>query len=254
MSPTARLATTGTSIVALLATVGCSTSGLSAHESGEQSAPMMMYTAADTGVPTVAPVSIRTPLMLGLAQVGEVTPPEPMLAALRARPNLFARVLPVGGRFGEGEDTNRPPLSDGRQTTPAGPSARDQLTHMRSMAATMGLDYLLVFGGSIDHGSQGSGLQLLDLTIVGAFVVPSHGVSVDGRAVGSLIDVRTGQIVLSFGATAKGTGAAPSAFVGSVEQGSVMRNRDELVAKLTDDIIAQVGDEAKYNARAAAGR
>ena len=218
MRQVTRLASVG-AVAGLAALVGCSSSGLSPHEQGQQSMPMMMYTATDNGPGVTGPVRIATPLRVGVAQVGELTPPQSMLDALRAKPDLFARVTPVGGRFGEAttDDPYRRPMGDGPGSPDRNvPSAKDQLSRMRTLAASTGMDYLLVFGGSIEHGHQGSGLELLDLTIVGAFVVPSHGVTVDGRATGSLIDVQTGRVVMTFSAAAKGTGAAPSAFVDNV--------------------------------------
>ncbi len=234
-------------VVGLALAGGCAQSGLSAHEGGQQSYPMLMYTAAEPYTTNNAPVLIRTPARVAVAQIGEVAPPQAMLDGLRAHPELFRRVAPVTGVFTAAEaDAPARQYSPNEQTpTPAAQS--DQLARMRSMAAGLGMDYLLVFGGTIDHGEQGSGLQLLDLTIVGAFVVPSHGVTVNGRAAGSLIDVHTGQVVMNYSAEAKGSGAAPTAFVANVEEGSVLKNRDELIQKLTADVVGQMSDEAKAN-------
>ena len=236
-------------IAALAMASGCSTSGLSPHEGGQQSYPMLMYTATEPyAVPSAGPTPIRTPARVAVAQIGEVAPPQAMVDGLRSHPELFRRVVPVSGVFTSPEaEASARGYNPGEQ--PSRPDAQaDQLAHMRSMAAGLGMDYLLVFGGTIDHGNQGSGLQLLDLTIVGAFVVPSHGVTVNGRAAGSLIDVHTGQIVMDYSAESKGTGAAPSAFVDNVEQASVQRNRDDLIQKLTADVVGQMSDEAKANA------
>ena len=233
--------------VLALAGGGCSQSGLSPHEGGRQSYPMLMYTAAGPYDDNAKAVSVRTPTKVAVAQVGEVAPPQAMLDGLRGHPELFRRVVPVTGVF-TAVDADAPPRSSAPGDPPAVAVAQaNQLPRMRAMAAGLGMDYLLVFGGTIDHGEQGSGLQLLDLTIVGAFVVPSHGVTVNGRAAGSLIDVHTGQVVMNFSAEAKGSGAAPSAFVANVEEGSVLKNRDELIQKLTADVVGQMADEAKAN-------
>ena len=253
--------------VGLLA--GCSSEGLSPRESGQQSYNMVMYKAAGQQRPAVvsgpavaAPMSpsydgpvvvavtserVATPAKIAVAQLGEVAPPAAMMDALRAHPELFRRVLSVPGTFdspvNNGSDRPAfaaPPAADAGQA--------DVLVHMRSIAGSVGADYLLVFGGQIDHGHQDSGLELLNLTIVGAFIVPSQPIVVDGKAAGSLIDVRSGQIVMNFSAQAKGSGAAPSAFVGNVEEGAVLKNKDELVQKLTADVVAQMTDEMKSNA------
>jgi len=248
-----RTTTSAVGIIALALAGGCSSSGLSPHEAGRQSYPMLMYTAAEPDAAPTGPTSIRTPARVAVAQVGEVAPPQAMVDGLRAHPELFRRVVPVSGTFvGPGGVDDGPTYWNGRAAAPADngakPTAADQLARMRSMAAGLGMDYLLVFGGTIEHGNQGSGLELLDLTIVGAFVVPSHGVTVTGRAAGSLIDVHTGQIVMDYSAEARGTGAAPSAFVDNVEETGVRANRDELVRKLTADVVAQTANEAKANA------
>ena len=183
-----------------------------------------------------------------------MAPPQAMIDGLRAHPELFRRVTPVTGTFAGAEDTGpqQPyrtrPDGSYTQDEAAVPTGAEQLTRMRSIASSLGMDYLLVFGGQIEHGQQGSGLELFDLTIVGAFVIPSHGITVDGKAVGSLIDVHTGQIVMSYSAQVKGSGAAPSAFAANVEETSVLKNRDELIGKLTADVVSQMSDEAKANA------
>ena len=232
-------------IVALALAGGCSQSGLSPHEGGQQSMPMLMYTASQPYAANNGPVVIRTPVKVAVAQIGEISPPQAMLDGLRAHPELFRRVVPVTGVMTSAPSVGRVYNADGSSADNA---PTDQLARMRSIAAGVGMDYLLVFGGTIDHGQQGSGLQLLDLTIVGAFVVPSHGVTVNGRAAGSLIDAHTGRIVMNYSAEAKGTGAAPSAFVDNVEQTSILKNRDELIQKLAADVVDQMTDEAKANA------
>ena len=257
--------------VAVAMAVGCSSEGMSTRESGRQSYGMAMYTASGPaavttgGVPSVTSASangpivvavtaapVTTPARVAVAQMGELTPPAAMTDELRKHPELFRRIVPVTGSFDSPTDQYAARRrSDGDYSgnaAVADPTGNDILVRMRSLAGQQGMDYLLVFGGQIDHGNQGSGLQLLDLTIVGAFIVPSHGITVDGRAAGSLIDVRTGQIVMNFAAQSKGSGASPSAFVANVEQGAVLRNKDELVQKLTADVIAQMTDEWKANA------
>ena len=268
-----RLQTTiGSAAAAICAATltGCTTSGLSPREQGSQSYSMTMYEAAgpaahaapaapaqaDGARPSTAPVivavssaPIRMPARVGVAQLGEVAPPDVVMTALRKRTDLFRRVLPVTGSFTDGTRRSAGPTYNADQNStynlddPTTPARADQLVRMRAIAGSLGLDYLLVFGGSIDHGNQGSGLQLLDLTILGAFVIPSHGVVVDGKAAGSLIDVRTGQILRNFSAQAKSSTGAASAFVGNVEQGRVLETRDELIAKLAADVVLQMEDE-----------
>jgi len=58
----------------------------------------------------------------------------------------------------------------------------------------MGMDYLFIYGGrsSITSGECVAGL---DLTIVGAFVVPSREIRASGKAAGAMIDAHSGNVV-----------------------------------------------------------
>ena len=231
---------------------GCaSQSGLSKNDAGGQAMPMLMYTAANSAqMDVTGPIQITVPAKVGVAQMGEIVPPEPMLVGLRTHPELFSRVAPISGSLSVGRDVSAANRYGGDTTAvPSGQAG--QLGQMRRDAAGLDLDYLLVFGGQIDHGNQGTGLQLLDLTIVGAFIVPSHGVSVDGRAAGSLIEVKTGRVVQSYAAQSKGTGAAPTAFLAAIEEGSVQKNREELVDKLMADVVTQMTEELNIHTAAA---
>jgi hypothetical protein len=152
-----------------------------------------------------------------------------MLSALRDHSNLFSKVSPQVGNLDlkPGEDPH------------------ERLEQMRVMARNLGSQYLLVFGGNIDSGQQDTGLVVLNLTIVGAFLVPSTGVSVSGKAAGSLVDVNSGRVLMNFSSDTKGTGIAPSAFATNAETVAVDSAKDTLVKKLTDDVIRQVGEQTK---------
>lgn len=209
--------------------VGCTSSGLSENETPMHNYSALMYSdnfaLAPTDPAANAPVRAlpREPIRVAVAQVGEIAPPQSMLDALRARPDLFSQVTPI---------------SD------AG-NAVQQMSQMRQMARDFGADYLLVFGGNIEHGHTQTGLSVFDLTIAGAFVVPSNAVIVDGKAAGALIDLRTAQPVMSFSSEAKGNGMAPTAFAENAEAGSTLADRDELVKKLTGDVVRQLAAQIK---------
>ena len=80
-------------------------------------------------------------------------------------------------------------------------------------------------------------LQLLDITIVGAYIFPSNRITAEGRAAGALIDVVTGQVVLMVNSEAKKEQAVPT-FAAYDQQGQVVvKLRDELVSSLSKEFI-----------------
>ena len=110
---------------------------------------------------------------------------------------------------------------------------------MRRFARDMGLDHLLVVGGTIDHAVQENGLGVLDLTIVGAFVVPSKEIKADARAAAALIDLKTGRVVMTASADASKGGLASSATRQSGQLNVLRQARDEVVNKLAVSVVAQ---------------
>ena len=101
---------------------------------------------------------------------------------------------------------------------------------------------MLVYGGTLDHGHVTTPLSILDLTIVGAFVVPSEQVTVSGRTAGSLVDVRTGRLGFAVTADAMATTLQPAASAGGVGgplTDAVRRElEDKLVARTQEQVAA----------------
>jgi hypothetical protein len=234
-----KVSVTALGVAAVSMTVGCSSQGLSSREQGMQNYSNVMYQNQQTPAQTAGPATVQTPARVTVVQIGEITPPESMLKDLRSHRELFRQVstqsgiLPVNEKqYGESQQVEAQPQTD-------------YLTHLRGMAAETGSDYVLIFGGNIDSGSQGTPLSILDLTIVGAFVVPSHVVAVSGKAAGSLVDVHTGRVLRTFSADTDGHGMVPSTLVENSETSSVQTAKSELVKNLTTDVIAQLTDENK---------
>ena len=158
-----------------------------------------------TDLPVAPRFAVSGPISVAVVQMGEVAPPETAIRAFTSRPDLFAKVDPLAGRV-----------------SPDGQATADDLTAYRTAAANLGDDYVLVYGGTLDHGHVTTALSVFDLTIIGAFVVPSEQVTVTGRAAGSLVDVRTGR--LGFGVTAEREGHhAPASGVGVGHRGTLGR-------------------------------
>ncbi len=225
--------------MAALGLIGCSSQGLSSRESGVQTysnivhatppndSTLRSYSSITGGtaltLPSTQPVQLDLPARVSVVQIGEIAPPQSMLRALRAQKQLFCQVSPQSGM--EGDAQGEP---------------QRRLEQMRVMAQSTGTEYLLVFGGNVDSGSQATGLAALNLTVIGCFVAPGTAVAVDGKAAGSLVDNRTGRVVMNFSSETSGHGLTPTAFAENVETASVVHAREELVTKLADDVILQM--------------
>jgi hypothetical protein len=231
---------------------GCASSGLSTRETVGRdyaSYAYAMYQSPDDapgkGRPS-APAEVLTPARVAVAQLGEVAPPEQMLARLRADKALFARVEPVPGIM------YAAPNARGFQRNPAAaPSdyapvadpyeqARQHAEAMRRYARDTGADYLFLFGGTIDHNTTGTPLSLMDLTIVGAFVVPSRKTDAAARATGSLIDVETGRVVASVSADESRGKLSTSVSADANEEKLLYRLRQEVAIDLAEQLCTQL--------------
>jgi hypothetical protein len=236
-------------VLALAGVVGCSSQGLSSRETGMQTYSEIVHPAAPNPVPVAGirrsdsiaadlsqnalpatgPVHLEFPARVSVVQVGEISPPQSMLAALRSHRELFQSVSSQPGTFDQSREGD----------------PHDRLESMRNLASNLGSRYLLVFGGNIDAGNQVTGLAVFNLTIVGCFIVPSTAVAVSGKSAGSLVDVSTGRVLMNFSADTKGTGLVPTAFAENTQTASVDRAKDALVQNLTTDIINQMTEQRK---------
>jgi predicted ATP-grasp superfamily ATP-dependent carboligase len=122
--------------------------------------------------------------------------------------------------------------------------AQEHAARMRRYARENGADYLFLFGGTIDHATTGTPLSLADLTIVGAFIVPSKRISADARAGGTLIDVHSGRVVLNVSAQDMRTSLTPTA---ARETGQV-----KLMSAMRDDLCQKLAEQLKERMRAVA--
>ncbi len=229
----------------LAATAGCGSSGLSPHEDQSQSLTSAVYqlppdtrpqrvvpTPVETAMPaatrpaalTVAvPPNIVLPMRVGVVQVGEGAPPQSALDAFRAHPELFNVVEPLAGNFDRWSCD-----SAGRPKTTFGVA---ELSRVRALAAEMGLNYVLVYGGTIDQTSTPTPLKIFDLTIIGCFVIPSEHLVGNGKAVGSMVDVATGRVVLNVSVDARGATYLPTLSAQHAGEAMAAGLRDELVTK-----------------------
>lgn len=238
---TRRLRFVAVSMVAAL--LGCESSGLSYRERGTQTMTGLTY--ATYSLPELAggrqAAAPRFPLSLAVAQVGEVAPPEEFVKALAEKPTLFRTVQPVPGTApAEASDSyaarhqkSGPPNLQEEQ--------RRHVERMRRLAADLGASHLLLVGGTMDTTNEATGLSVFDITIVGAFIVPSRKIRGETRAAAALIDVPTGHVQLLSSAT-DGSSTMRSAVGQSDGQIALaQRLRDRVLGKLARQVIADCG-------------
>jgi hypothetical protein len=109
---------------------------------------------------------------------------------------------------------------------------------IRLAAARQHVDAVLVYTVGGTREDQASPLSLLDLTIIGAYLVPSRGVAGTAIASGLLFDVRNGYpyVTLTTNATDRG-------FVPAV--GSTARSADLLVDAQVDAVAKLAGEAGR---------
>lgn len=222
-------------VVAMLLAVGCENARLSPREVVGQDITQYTYSLYDQPVATQAPARpVQLPARVALAQIGEVAAPLELLSALRKEPTLFNRVESIPGV------TAAMPASPARTNPQPGGAlnsflAAEHMQKMQRFARDMGMDYLIVLGGTIDYDTQKSGLSLLDLTIVGAFIVPSRAIKGEAKASAAVVDLDTGRIVMVSSADADGT-----QFASAVSEDS---GRLQLLKNLREKAVNRLGEQ-----------
>ena len=216
---------------------GCTSSGLSVREApgrdvSSYSAASYTFSPADilgsatAGTDAEPTGRLTTPASVVVAQIGEVAPPETLLDSLSSSPELFKLVQPMSGV-----------LNYRHSRTPSNDPVRDHLDQMLHGAASMGADYLVVYGGTLDQSRTGGPLSLLDLTIVGAFVIPSQQITGEATATAIVLDVASGQPVATASSDADRRTYSASVGAEGRKTDQARKLRDEAVEELTDSII-----------------
>jgi hypothetical protein len=232
-------------VLPLAALAGCSYDGPSSREDTGRDFSSYLY-SIDTPInasPDARPGRLVLPARLAVAQIGEVAPPSRFLDALRGHADLFARVEPISGAAGVGYDRRPVDCKDGAD--PAQERARLEMARMQRVAREMGMGHLLLIGGTIDQATKENGLAILDVTIVGAFVVPSKQVDAEAKASGALIDLESGRVVLFASADATRVRVASTATRGAGEIDVVREARDQVMTRLAEQLIKQCQDRSR---------
>lgn len=218
---------------------GCYTTGLSTREKGSFNYSNLIYGLykENNAVSRSEMREMRRPIKLAIAQVGEATPPKVMLDHLVKETQLISEivVLPAGGNENSG-------YQDKTDSDPK--EFHQKMQNMRELAKDLGADYIFLFGGSIDSGAYSTWLQLFDLTLVGAFVIPSVVTEAEGRAFGALIDVQSGRVIFTVNAEAKEKKTTPSYMVNyQADERVLVTLRNDLVIQLSEKFLEKLSKE-----------
>jgi hypothetical protein len=137
---------------------------------------------------------------------------------------------------------------------PANESTGSRLAaEVRLGAARQHCDTAFLYSPEAHANSSDTPLQLLNLTVVGYFLVPSTGVKAEGSATGLLVDVRTGYPYAQLTGTSK-----TEIFTTGNSQGDALRNRQEMarvsaVADMVDKVPAALAVLREKLGKAKAG-
>lgn len=114
----------------------------------------------------------------------------------------------------------------------------DFLQELRLLSLDLGSDYLFVYGGSIDFRTKEDAVaKLLDLTFIGQFIIPSEAHSLQGRAIGLLIDVHENRIVMSVASDSSRHQLATTRYSENALRQLIGEIRSELQQGLAKDFI-----------------
>ncbi len=221
---------------------GCYTTGLSAQERGLYNYSNLVYglysDKSQTRQSAARIFNPQEPIKLGVAQVGENVPSPAMMESLKKQTQMFTQVtgLPLGGIQSEG--TSYYQQNDSEK------DVSDRVMTLCAIAEDMGLDYVFLYGGSAEVASQATAWSLLDLTIVGAYVVPSRKVQLDINSVGVLIDVKDRRpiVLVSANHQARSRVAAIYSpdYYGTGQEVSFVEQRNIAVAQLADEFVEKM--------------
>lgn len=192
---------------------------------------------------------LRFPARIGLARIshGQFVPVPPREA------DAWIAFAQFHGQYGEFVPVS--PLVGDLVTAGAGlpKYGSNPIVPIRLAAARQHIDAVLVYAVGGYSKDKASPLSILDLTIIGAYLVPSR--SVEGSAIASalLFDVRNGYPYGTVSATSTQTGFVPSVGSGNQSQNLQVDAQVDAVAKLTgevDKMLATLHDEIEKTGKA----
>jgi len=225
---------------ALSLLVGCSYQSKRSGQGADYAKYVYALYDDPSGGATASTTSPRFPLNLAVAEIGELSPPTDLLESLRTDTRVFRRISGIPG-ISDGDFRSDPYAPDADCKPPqAFAATRVALRRLERLARDTGMDYLLLVGATVDSRSRPTPASILDLTIVGAYVVPSNDLSAQARASAILLDLRTERIVMTSSAADHNKTFAPSVVNAGAEDQLIRAIRDSVYQRLTHQFIADV--------------
>ena len=182
LDPTSQIWLGGLVFIAAVALVLAGTGCYTASDDRGHSIPIALYPASEQ-VPT-EPAQFAPPTSVLLIELGKGAPSSAVRTAVGGRTDLVGRLIPASGMTEttswswEGDDD-------------------DEMTLARLLAAarSAGADCLLIVGGTAEGLDRQTALGMLDLTVIGAYLVPSHIIRLESRCSAVAVDVATGRLL-----------------------------------------------------------
>ena len=182
LDPTSQIWLGGLAFIAAVAFVLASSGCYTASDDRGHSIPIALYPASEK-VPS-EPAQFARPTGVLLIELGRGAPSNAVRTAVARRTEFAARVIPASGMTEttswswEGDDD-------------------DELTLARLLAAarSAGADCLMIVGGTAEGLDRQTALGVLDLTLIGAYLVPSHIIRLESRCSAVAVDVATGRLL-----------------------------------------------------------
>ena len=178
---------------------------------------------------------VQLPIRIGVAQIGEYTPSKVMLDELQKNPRLFSHIESLPTEVDRERNTYYQPE---QKETPKQDSTKD-IAKMIGLAQDLGVDYIFLYGGTVDISAKSNLWSVFDITIVGAYILPGYDYKAAGRASGALIDVRTQKVIFMVSAEDSLTASRATAMTSGYED-TVL---DKVKTRLTKLIAKQFIDK-----------
>lgn len=214
-------------MVMMVACSGCYTTGLSLREKGEHTYSNYILSLYNEERLAVAVSDLCWPLRLAVAQIGEGAPHQDFMQIIEES-QLPVRDLigvPAGGSDGDKKEDRA--------------EVESVMKKMMQLARAQGAEYLVVYGGSAEVGEESTPLSLMDMTIVGGFIFNGQKIQANSRAMGALIDLKTGQLVFTVNAQRKDSYAYPTLLYGRGKN-ALSGFRDQLVKDLAGKLVVKL--------------
>lgn len=230
--------------------MGCySTSGLNRSEGVDGYAKLVHALPQIAKQPAggVQDTSVKFPIRLAVAQLGEMAVPEAALDPLRKRPDLFQSVISVPLQSIDRPTVPVPGyvLSDNSvyafardAVPPRSTEAIDKLKSTIDLAVASGADHLFIIGGQVEHKVQGNKLDILEYLILPSFIVPTQNVETNIRVAGTLVRCADGQILRTINVDDQETTIARKLWVSDAQFEQAESMRDGLSQDIAVALIA----------------